>query len=313
MQRLQRDQRVAAGQVLPEVHLANAEDPGERRPDPLPLDGRTDLAHPRFHLSMIGRGAVELGARDDAFVEQTLHPLEVERGEVALRFGRRQLRLLLARVEDGEHRTFANRLPGVKGDAVDRAREIGTDRHALNRRHGADGAERGRPLLLLRHDGRHCFGWGVKRRSLGDGRLDLLELHEAQRRNNQQRHTEHHNHSLQHWCSIHIVRVVRSVQRVRIVLTFEPFRSFDVRIVRNGSNDWNGSHDANDPNASNGSYCCPRPLLRTIGQVRDPLLTLARESRAERPAEADLILLEEVAIAHEGIPPVVSIAPGSAG
>jgi hypothetical protein len=46
--------------------------------------------------------------------------------------------------------------------------------------------------------------------------------------------------------------------------------------------------------------------------VRDVALTLARELHAAHLAEGDLILLDEVALAHEGIPSVMSIAPESA-
>jgi hypothetical protein len=53
--------------------------------------------------------------------------------------------------------------------------------------------------------------------------------------------------------------------------------------------------------------------VRTIGQVRDSLLTLAREAGALRPAEADLVLLDDVAIAHEVIWSVGSIAEQTAG
>ena len=47
IQRLQRHERVAAGQVLTEVDLADAEDAGERRADRLPLDRGADLADSR--------------------------------------------------------------------------------------------------------------------------------------------------------------------------------------------------------------------------------------------------------------------------
>jgi hypothetical protein len=41
--------------------------------------------------------------------------------------------------------------------------------------------------------------------------------------------------------------------------------------------------------------------LRTIGQERDPALALAREPRTPPPAEGDLVLLDDVAVGHEGI------------
>ena len=55
IQRLQRHQRVAAGQVLTEVDLADAEHAGERRPDRLPLDRRADFADARVRLAAARR------------------------------------------------------------------------------------------------------------------------------------------------------------------------------------------------------------------------------------------------------------------
>ena len=46
-------------------------------------------------------------SRDHLLVEQLLHALEVEACELALRFGRRQLRLLLPRVQHDQHVALA--------------------------------------------------------------------------------------------------------------------------------------------------------------------------------------------------------------
>ncbi len=65
VERLQRHDRCAAGQVLAEVHLPDAQDTGERRADQLPLDRGPDLADPRLGLLVLGAGAIELGLGED--------------------------------------------------------------------------------------------------------------------------------------------------------------------------------------------------------------------------------------------------------
>ena len=63
-------------------------------------DRRVDLADARLALPLFGRGAIELGPRNHPLVQQPLHAVEVEVRQIALRFGRRQLRALLPGVED---------------------------------------------------------------------------------------------------------------------------------------------------------------------------------------------------------------------
>ena len=65
------------------------EDARERRADRLALDRGADFADPRVGLLLLGRRAVEFRPRDDALVQQTLHPLEVEARQLALRLERR--------------------------------------------------------------------------------------------------------------------------------------------------------------------------------------------------------------------------------
>ena len=74
-----------------------------------------DLADARVALARVGDGAIEFGARDDVLVEQPLHALEADPRELALRLGRRQLRPLLARVEQREHVAFADRAARTEG------------------------------------------------------------------------------------------------------------------------------------------------------------------------------------------------------
>src|SRR5207249_4496839 len=79
---------------------------GERRPDRLSGDHRADFADACVALPLLGGRAVELGLRDDAFVQQPLHALEVEARQIALCFRSRQLRLLLPRVEQRQYLAF---------------------------------------------------------------------------------------------------------------------------------------------------------------------------------------------------------------
>jgi hypothetical protein len=94
--------------------------------------------------------------------------------------GGSHLRLLLSSVEDHERLALANRLAGVEQDLIDDPGQVRADRDAAYRGHRPDRVERGRPLLLRRHDRRHRLGGRLVRRPLCDGCLDLLELHKAQ-------------------------------------------------------------------------------------------------------------------------------------
>jgi hypothetical protein len=66
-------------------------------------------------------------------------------------------------------------------------------------------------------------------------------------------------------------------------------------------------------NRSGRSYFCAGVQSRTIGQERDSVIAHACESDALRPADGDLVLLDDVAIGHEDISFVVSIAEQTAG
>ena len=174
IERLERHHRVASRQVLSAVDVADAEQAGERRPDGLALDRRPDLADAGVALAGVGDRAIELSARDDVLVEQPLHAVEVHPRQFALGFGGCQLCLLLPRVEASQQLAFVHRLARVECDELDGAGKIGTDRHALHGGCGANGGQRGRPVFLSRHNGRHRLGRRLERRSLPDGGLDLL-------------------------------------------------------------------------------------------------------------------------------------------
>ena len=195
---MERHQRVAARQVLAQVDLSDPQDSRERGTDGLPVDRGTDFSYPCLRLPLVGGGAIELRARDDALVQQALHPLEVQTREIALRFRRGQLRLLLARIEQRQHFALTDRRAGFETDPVHRAGQVRAHGDALNRGDCSDRAQRGRPLLLLRHDGRDRFRRRLKRRRLSDGGLNLLELDEAQSRDEHDRHGQHQNHSFRH-------------------------------------------------------------------------------------------------------------------
>ena len=198
IQRLQRNERIAGGQVLPEVDLADAEKSGKRGADRLPLDRGVDLADLSVRLFLFGYGPVELRLRNDAVAQQALHPVVVERGQIALRFDRGQLRALLPGVELRQDVTLPDRPTGFERDAMDGARQVRTHRHSLHRRHRPDSAQRRRPLLLLRHDRRHGLRGRLKCGALGHRRLYLAELHEAEAREDCEDHREHENHPFQH-------------------------------------------------------------------------------------------------------------------
>ncbi len=197
-QRLQLDDRVSVFQVLPDVDLADAEDAGKRRADRLAIDRRANLADARLALLLLRRGTVELRFGHHLLGEQALHAVVVQLRQVALGLDRRQLRPLLTGVELDEHFTGAHVASGVEIDSLDHARQIGADRDALHRGDSADRAERGRPRVRLRDNRRHCFGWRLKGRAFGHRRLNLFELHEAERGHEYARQRQHQDHPFRH-------------------------------------------------------------------------------------------------------------------
>ena len=235
-------------QVLPQVDLADAEEARERRPDRLAVDGRPNLADAGVRLALFGRGPVELGLRDDALLQQPLHALEVDARQVTLRFRRCHLRPLLARIEQREDVSGADVLSRVERNSLDRSRQVGADRHALHGGEGADRAQRRRPLFTRGDQRRDRLRRRLKRRALRDGGLNLAELHEAQARDQQRRHGEHHNHSLQHghsprsrcaccvrhsaFCVLHCVDNCRAR---RVCATIGHERDVEVGLVRDTS------------------------------------------------------------------------------
>ena len=116
VERLERDDRVAGVEVLPKVHLPEAEDPGEGRADLLAVDAGPDLPHPRLGLLVLGARPVELGLGEDPLAHEPADAVEVEPREVPLRLRRGQLGPLLARVEADEHLSLADRAAGLEAD-----------------------------------------------------------------------------------------------------------------------------------------------------------------------------------------------------
>jgi hypothetical protein len=178
--------------------VADAEDPRKRRSDGFPLDGRADLSNPCFHLLALGGRPVVLRPRDDALVQQALHPVEVEARKIALRLDGGQLGPLLPRVELRQYLPCTNRPAGIERDAIDRAGKVRAHGDTLHGGHRPDRAQRGWPRLLLRHDCRDRFRRWLKRCPLRDRCLDLLEFHEAQTGDEQHRHGQHHDHPFRH-------------------------------------------------------------------------------------------------------------------
>ena len=146
----------------------------------------------------LGRRAVELGPRDHALVQQPLHPLEVQARQIALRFGRGQLRPLLPRVEPTSTSPSRTAWPESNAMRSTVPGQVGAHRDALHGGDRADRAQRRRPLVLLRHDRRHRFGRRLERRPLRDRRLNLLELHEPEAGDDHGHHDQHENHAFHH-------------------------------------------------------------------------------------------------------------------
>ena len=72
IQRLELNYRIARGQVLPEIDLANSQRARERRADRFALNGGADFADIRLGLFLLGGGLVVLQPRDHALFHQLL-------------------------------------------------------------------------------------------------------------------------------------------------------------------------------------------------------------------------------------------------
>ena len=138
---------------------------------------------------MLGRRPIVLSPSDRAFIHQPVQAVEVETGKIALGFNRGQLRLLLTGVELYQYVSLTNRLARIERDATDDAWEVRAHGDALDRSHCADGAQRCRPFLLPREDGRDGFRRWLESGGLLSGLLKLPELHEAEH------YKDHHGHS----------------------------------------------------------------------------------------------------------------------
>src|SRR6266508_190930 len=123
LQGLQGYDGIATLEVLAEVHLPDAQEAREGRPDLLPVDGGADLAHPGLRLLVLRRGTVVIRLGRDALPVEVGHPVQVETGEVPLRLRRGELRLLLPGVQLHEHFPGLDGLAGTEGDPVDGAGE----------------------------------------------------------------------------------------------------------------------------------------------------------------------------------------------
>ena len=126
-------------------------------------------------------------------------------GQIALRFERSQLRALLAGVEFDEDVAFLHCLAGLEINLRNGAGQVRADHHAVNRLHGADhdSAVEGH-ASCLRHDAGHRLG---RRRETGSRLhrgLHLLELYEAQGRQDHSGHDQHQDHSLRHECPLQV-------------------------------------------------------------------------------------------------------------
>src|SRR6185295_10625239 len=146
----------------------------------------------------LGRGPVVIRLGDDAGLLQALHPREIEAGEVALRVGGGQLRLLLAGIQLHEHLAGPDHLAGSEGDPLDDAGQVRAHGDALDGGHRADGAHRRRPRLLLRDDGGHSLRRRLKGRALRHGAAYLADLYGTHGRDKDDHRDQHYDHPFLH-------------------------------------------------------------------------------------------------------------------
>ncbi len=141
IERLELNDGTTGRKVLPEIDLADAQDPRERRPNCLALNGGADLPHVRFGCFLLSRGLVVLHPGDDALFYQLLHAAIIHFREIALRLERRQLGPLLPRIEFDEDVALPHRLARLEGDSRHRTRKVRADHDAVNGLHRADHAQ----------------------------------------------------------------------------------------------------------------------------------------------------------------------------
>ncbi len=139
IERLQRDDGRAGGQVLADVDLANAQPPGERRPDDLLLDQRLLRRHlgaGRFQRRHIG---IDIRLADGLRRELFLVALVVLLGEFGGRLQLLQFGVVIVRLEPQQHLARRHLVAGIEGDFID---DAGRLRGEIGAAHGAQRADR---------------------------------------------------------------------------------------------------------------------------------------------------------------------------
>ncbi len=198
VERLQGDDLVARREVLPEIHLADPEEAGERRANRLALDRGADLADGGLRLRLVRGGLVVVRLGDDAAVPKPAQALVTQARELELRLGGGELGRLLLHVELDEDRALLDRLAGLEVDPVDDAGKVRADDHALDGDGGADGLEALRPFRTVRDDRRHGLRGRLEGRVLRDRGADLAEFQEADRREEDGHDGQRDEHPLFH-------------------------------------------------------------------------------------------------------------------
>ena len=148
---------------------------------------------PTHLFACVGGGSNSIG-----LFHQFLRAVEIDLRQVTLCLGGRKLGAFLPGIQFNQHIAGMHRLTGLEVDFVNGARKIGANRHALNRLRRTDNVQSRRPGFLFGHDG----GDSTRRRreagALCDCSLNLFELHETQAGDQNDHHSQHQKHPLQH-------------------------------------------------------------------------------------------------------------------
>jgi len=184
----------AGGQVLADVHLANADGATERRVDAFLDLLRLELFNHRLIAPVLGGQAIEFTAGDGGITDQLAAATEVDLGQPQVGLGSAEQGGFLVVVELQQRLPGFDLLPGVEVQGLDDALHFQAQFDALQGLEAADGRQALLPLALFGRGGRNSDGWPGRREHL-DLLVDREALVAPQGQHDQQNDSQHDEHA----------------------------------------------------------------------------------------------------------------------